>query len=399
MPDRLLLRLDPSGSLNWLRQAADGRVLSSSQSGPPPASVLEAPGEIVVLVPAEQVLLVRTRIHARNRAQLLQAVPYAIEDQLLGAVEDLHFAVRSDGDDQVGVAVVARSRMKDWLEQLAAAGIRADVVLPDSLALPVEPDRACAMIDEARALLRLDRWSGVACTRSELPAWLTQIRASGMDRALDVHDFGSQDALQLDGPLGTVQTGLRDPLAFLARNLKAPAINLLSGEFASSHRQARGERWWRRAGMVAAACLVLAFVHRGIEVGRMSRALAEVDADLSATLQTTFPDLGAAERTRAPQAVMQDRLERLRGGSESSGMLRLMSQIAPLLGRTTRTQVRGLEYRNGVLEVGLRSPDVATLDSMREQFAAIPGLSAEVTASVPVDSAVDGRIRIRGVTP
>ena len=77
----------------------------------------------------------------------------------------------------------------------------------------------------------------------------------------------------------------------------------------------------------------------------------------------------------------------------------MLTQIAPVLGRTTRTQVRGLEFRNGALEVGLRSPDVATLDSMREQFAAIPGLSAEVTASVPADTGVDGRIRIRGDAP
>jgi hypothetical protein len=31
---------------------------------------------------------------------------------------------------------------------------------------------------------------------------------------------------------------------------------------------------------------------------------------------------------------------------------------------------------------------------LREQFSAIPGLNAEVTASIPVENAVDGRIRI-----
>ena len=399
MPDRLLLRLDSSGSLNWLRQAADGRMLSSAQHGIPPAAVLESPGEVVVLVPAEQVLLLRTRIHARNKAQLQQAVPFAIEDQLLGAVEDQHFAVCGDGEDQVGVAVVSRTQMKSWLDHLRAAGVRPDVLVPESLALPVEPERACALVEDTRAVVRLDRWSAFACARADLPVWLTQVRASGMDRALDVHDFGDAAPLPLEGQMGAVQTGLRDPLAFLARHLQSPRLNLLSGEFASSHRQARGDRWWRRAGMLAAACLVLLFVHRGIEVGQLSRSIDQINAGLADTLLKTFPDLGAAERTRAPQSVMQDRLERLRGGNEAGGMLRMLSQIAPMLGRTTRTQLRGLEYRNGVLEVGLRSPDVATLDSMREQFAAIPGLSAEVTASVPVDAGVDGRIRIRGAAP
>ena len=150
---------------------------------------------------------------------------------------------------------------------------------------------------------------------------------------------------------------------------------------------------------MAAALVVLAFVHRGIEVYQLGQSLARVDTALSDSLLKTFPDLGVAERSRAPQSVMRDRLERLRGGSETSGFLRLLGQIAPVLGRTTRTQMRGLEFRNGILEVGLRAPDVATLDSMREQFSAIPGLSAEVTASVPADSGVDGRIRIRGDSP
>src|SRR5690606_37679339 len=154
MPDRLLLRLDPSGSLNWLRQAADGRMLSSAQHGIPPAAVLESPGDVVVLVPAEQVLLLRTRIHARNKAQLQQAVPFAIEDQLLGAVEDQHFAVCGDGEDQVGVAVVSRTQMKSWLDHLRAAGVRPDVLVPESLALPVEPERACALVEDTRAVVR-----------------------------------------------------------------------------------------------------------------------------------------------------------------------------------------------------------------------------------------------------
>jgi general secretion pathway protein L len=399
MPDRLLLRLDRTGNMTWLRQSADGRMLSSSQHGVPPASAVGAQSEVVVLVPAEQVLLVETRINARNSAQLQQAVPFAVEDQLLGSVEDQHFSVHSGSDDQVGVAVVAKAQMRAWLAQLASAGIRPDVLLPESMALPVGPDSATALVEKGRVVARLSAWSAMACASEDFPAWLAQVRAAGIDRVLDVHEFGPAEPLHLEGRIGSHDSGLDDPLAFLACHLRTPPVNLLSGEFASGHRQARGARWWRRAAALAAAVVVVAFVYRGLEVRQLSRSVDRLDAAMSDSLLKTFPDLGAAERSRAPQSVMRDRLERLRGGSESSGLLRLLGQIAPVLGRTTRTQVRGLEFRNGILEVGLRSPDVATLDSMREQFSAIPGLSAEVTASVPADTGVDGRIRIRGEAP
>ena len=399
MPDRLILRLHRDASLTWLRQSVDGRMLSSSQQGSPPAAVVASASEIVVLVPAEDVLLIETRVHARTAAQLQQAVPFAVEDQLLGTVEEQHFAIRAGSDDQVAVAVVARTRMREWIEQLQSAGVRADIMLPESLALPPPAQTASAIIDEGRVIVRLDACSAFTCATGDLAGWLAQIRGSGEQRPIEVQDFDEPPASSIEGEFAAYHANPDEPLAYLARHLHKPPLNLLAGEYAAGHRQARGSRWWRRTLVAAAVLLVLVFVQRGLEIRELGQSLRQVDAGMADSLLRTFPDLGASERARAPQVVMRDRLERLRGGSESGGFLRLLGQIAPVLGRTTRTQMRGLEFRNGILEIGLRAPDVATLDSMREQFSAIPGLSAEVTASIPVDSGVDGRIRIRGESP
>jgi general secretion pathway protein L len=80
--------------------------------------------------------------------------------------------------------------------------------------------------------------------------------------------------------------------------------------------------------------------------------------------------------------------------------LRVLAQIAPVLGSTSRIQTRGMEFRNGSLELGLRAPDVATLDAVRERLAALPGLKVVVTAANPGQDGIDGRIRIgSGGTP
>lgn len=398
MPDRLLIRLDRHGGLCWLRQSPDRRP-ASSQSGAPPASALADAAEIVVLVPAEDVLVTSARIHARSSSQRLQAIPFAVEDQLLGAIESQHFAIQDGAGDPIGVAVVARQTMREWMEQLSAAGIRADTVIPDSLALAPATDGARILVDHDRAIVRLAPWSAMACPTADLPTWLKLTHAEDGARTVEVHQSGDGRSLGIDVAADRHHPGLTDPLAFLASQFQDPGINLLCGEFSSGHRHARAARWWRRAAIVAAAALVFAFVHRAIEVNRLAGTLERIDTAMSDSLMRTFPDLGAAERTRAPQEVMRDRLERLRGGDETSGLLRVLGQVAPVLGRTTRTQVRGIEFRNGILELGLRSPDVATLDNIREQFSAIPGLVAEVTASVPAETGVDGRIRVRGAAP
>lgn len=361
--------------------------------------MIGADNEVVVLVPTEQVLLLKARVNARSAAQRAQAVPYAVEDQILGAIEDQHFAWQVETDGDLGIAVVARDVLRGWLDRLAAAGLKPDRLLPEALALPVTAPTAMAMIDGGTLSLRLDAWSALATTLDEFPAWLAALRSSGLAEALEVHAFGP--AAGFDASLATagLHAGKSDPLAFLARHIDATGINLLSGEFAAPHRRSRATRLWRRVAVLAAAVVLAAFAHRALEVRQMSATLDRIDAGMADLVARSFPDLGAAERQRSPQAVMQERLERLRGGGETSGMLALLGQVAPFIGRTTRSQLRGLEYRNGVLEVGLRSPDVATLDSLREQFAALPGISAEVTASVPLDTGVDGRIRIQAVKP
>src|SRR5690606_22994241 len=108
------------------------------------------------------------KLAARNRAQLLQAVPYAVEDLLLDPVEDLHFAAVRAEADSVGVAVVARRTLRGWLERLAADGIEPDLLVPESLALPFSPGRMHAMVEDDRATLRLAPWSAFACSLAEL---------------------------------------------------------------------------------------------------------------------------------------------------------------------------------------------------------------------------------------
>lgn len=396
MPDRLLLRLAPDGGLTWLRQRAGMPATGASVAGVPPASAIADARHVVVLVPAEDVLLTEVKLAARNRAQLLQAVPYAVEDLLLDPVEDLQFAAAHGQGDTVGVAVVAQRTLRGWLERLAAEGIEPDVLLPDSLALPVTSGRAQVMLEEGRATLRLAPWSAFACSLPELADRLSRLEAAP---PLEVHDFRAAAPLALPGA-AAYRERQRDPLAWLARGLAGAPLNLLEGRFAP-RRRARGSRAWKIAGGLAAAVVLLAFADLGGEVLRLSRASTRLDAFAREEVRKAFPDVDEAQFDRlSPEQLMRDRLERLRGGAGAGELLQRLAGIGPVIGSSTRIQTRGIEYRNGTLELALRAPDVAALDLVRERLGTVPGLRAEVTAANPGPDGVDGRIRVvEGSTP
>ena len=396
MPDRLLLRLASDGGLTWLRQRAGAPAVVASAAGVPPGAVLEGVREIVVLVPSEDVLLTDVKLAARNRAQLQQAVPYAVEDLLLDPVEDLHFAAARGAGDVVGVAVVARRTLRGWLDRLAADGIEPDVLLPESLALPTLPGRAQVLVEDARATLRLAPWSAFACSHAELDDRLSRLDAL----PLEVHDFRAAPPLAMAGTIAAYHERRRDPLAWLAQHLPATPLNLLDAGFAP-RRRARGSRPWKIAAALAAAVVMLAFADLGGEVWRLSRASDRLDALAREDARKAFPEADDAVFDRmSPEPFMRDRLERLRGGAGAGELLRRLAGVGPVIGSSSRIQTRGLEFRNGTLELALRAPDVAALDVVRERLAAVPGLRADVTAANPGPDGVDGRIRVvAGATP
>ncbi len=390
MTDRVLVRLASDGSIRRSGRHAGGAPASGagrSRSVP-----------VWVLVPAEDVLVTQATLSARNRTQLLTALPFAIEDQLLDPVEELHFAAGPASDGKVLAAVVAKATIRGWLEQLTAAGITADVLLPESLALPLESGNASALVDEDRAIVRLAADSAFTCHVDELPAWLA---AANIDTDIVVHDARPRTASPLNLSQNAKLIHEDDALAFLARGLApTPPLNLLDGEFAPRHKHARSARLWRVAAMLAATVVLLALAGRAADTWRLSRAAAGIETATVDTVRTTLPNLDAATLARSdPEQLMRERMQGMGAGVQSDSLLHLLGAIAPILGSTTRVQTRGMEYRNGTLELGLRSPDVATLDAMRERFAAQPGLDAEVTAANTGEAGIDGRIRIAGAKP
>ncbi|MDR3389160.1 MAG: type II secretion system protein GspL [Rudaea sp.] len=391
MSDRLLLRLHADGSLAWLAQDAQGRPLSGANAGVPPAETLTRVRRILVLVPAEQVLLLDTPRMSAQRAQFAKALPFALEDQLASPVEELHFALPERlNESRVPVAIVERNILRRWLERLARDGIRPDALIPETLALPP----GCVVIEPDRALLRTAPAQAGACDLAALPDWLDLFAANaGEPVALDVLDFRSAPALSLPVAIAHYHERQRDPLAFFAAQLHAePALNLLQGQFAPAHRHAPALRLWRNAAVLAAAAVLLLFVYYGVDCWRLASESARLDTAMRGVLHEGFPEMDNVAGD--PRQLMDSALMRMRGGADAGGLLRVLNQIAPTLGSTTRMTLRSVEYHNATLELGLRAPDVPALDLMRERLANLPGLKVEVTAATSADNGIDGRLRI-----
>ena len=398
MSERLLIRLHPDGRMSWLTLSAQSRAASAANGGKPPAQALARAQRVVAIVPAEHVVLLDTPRMSAQRAQFVKAVPFALEDQLVSPVEDLFFALPERlSEERVAVAVVARKTLQGWIDQLAATGIRPDAVFVETQLLPVGDNAGSVMIENDRAVWRSGKTQGGVSDVPALTEWLAVIRAGQPElHAMDVYDFRERaEKPPLPDRHIRYHANQRDVLAFLAAQLATePELNLLQGEFAPTHRRAPTERLWRNAGLLGAAAVILLFVYFVADYWKLSRQSVQLETAERQILHDSFPQMDTVAGD--PRQLMQNALDNLRGGTDATGLLHLLTQIAPALSSTTRTTLTSLEYHNATLELGLRAPDVSTLDLMRERLSTVPGLNVQVTASNTGTNGVDGRLRITG---
>jgi len=156
--------------LRWRRTEAGGNVRRGAQRG---LEGLASADEIVVWTPAAETLLLRARLPTRSAAKIAQALPFALEDQLIDPPEKLHFAFTREADGALAVAVTRRERMEGWLAALAAAGLAPTRLAPVTLSLPLS-DRAWTLaFSDGEMVLRCGLLAGFGGPReSHPPGWL-----------------------------------------------------------------------------------------------------------------------------------------------------------------------------------------------------------------------------------
>lgn len=389
MSHRHLIRLFDDERAQWFALDRAGRVLSGPFDGLP-TSAAEA---TVVLVPSADVLLLEAPRVARQRRQLERALPFAVEEHLVAAVEQVHVALLDDsGAGAVATAVVSRERLDGWLARLAASGIHADRLLPESLVLPCESGPTL-LLDGDAATLRHARAGALSGSRDEVADWFALLAEQGESRAITLISNGPPGELPAWAPgIRSISTDANACLAARVAELPADGSDLLTGSFTPAHRGAAGGRAWAWAAGLALAGIGIAALSMGVERWQLDRQYANQRLQMENLLRETLPDV---QRIVDPRAQMLGELSRRSGQAQGGGALAMIGRIAPLLSGSGRYTLDGIEFRSGTLDITVRGSDVATLDELRERITTL-GYAAELTSMVPGSGGVEGKLRVRG---
>lgn len=410
----LVIRLhsDDSSQSSWIAVDGDG-----TRRGPPAegglADAARHVGDrtVIVLVPATEVATLSVNLPARG-ARLEAALPYALEDQVADDVENLHFAAGARRDNgELPVAVVARSKMAEWLAVLEDAGIQAAKIIPENNGLALIPNTLSLLVAEGQVMFN-DGDNVEFIMQGVRPS--DALAAAGVlaDSAGDSDSGASRHLLVYCEPADEQQfehdwNALRHELDSVDINLlpdgilprlavtvaSGVGINLLQGEF--GEQTAIGElfRPWRYAAALLLGLVLLGIAGKSVDNYRLALEESALKEQFITEYRQIRPD---DTRDITDPLGMVNSVRRSLGGSDVAFQVFLPSlqQLAQALQQNPSADIEAISYRAGVVDVRLSAPDVATLDSIQRSVSASSRFKASIQSTDQVGDKVNSRIQI-----
>jgi len=399
----LVIRIgNAEGGACWQAVDAHGAPLAGRGEGElEQAAELAAGRKVVLLIPAREVFRARLDLPARGRRSAIRGARYALEDRIVGDVEDLHFAVGPAAGDQLEVAAVERQWLERLLGRVEEAGLLPVAVYGEGDALPQLPNAAAALLEKNTLLLRDDSGQVVSARPGELAGLIDIAGAEDADdeavpfRLVIYCEPALQGVAQdvlaglngRDVELRLLDQGVMPQLA--AESMSGSAVNLLQGKF-----RRRDDRAGRLRG-AAIGLLAVALLYPGylaMDGWRAQREYQALAGIVEARLRQMMPDAGASVDLRGEfrrRVVSAD----LSAAADSDGFLRLLQSLERAGGSGTR--VLGLNYGSRSAQVRLAAADMETLDRVRRSLIS-SGHSVLIQTAVPESNgSVTGELSVR----
>lgn len=366
--DRVLFRLERDGTARWLRPG------TSVRAGPLTELAQCGAREWIWLLPGQDVQVAEVEVPAARPAVQLQALPFVLEDQLLGALGEQVIAHRRRGRTRFKVALTARETLLAGHAALRAAGVSPTACVAESSAVPCREDEWTLVVMGDRGWLRCAAHGSYAFPASQWPAFLeTAITTGAAPAALRVLGTlpGAESLASIAREIPCAhEPAPADPLDLFAAGYVRDETPDFSGHLpgAGGGLQA-GERRW----LMAAAVLVLATAlgHAGFllwQVSALTRAVDAAKARTERSFREIFPDIPRLvdARVQASQALAE-LAARAGGGGDFPRLLTLAG--APLVAPgATGLSLVSLGYERGALEIRLAAPDMTAIERYQQQL-------------------------------
>ncbi|MDR3492521.1 MAG: type II secretion system protein GspL [Gammaproteobacteria bacterium] len=324
--------------------------------------------DIHVVVPSQTVLLSYAKLPKLNRHRLLQAIPFALEEQLLTDVHDLHFAIGTYQTDGIPVAIVTKKQMALWSTLLAEHDIKATVMLPESLAIPYAVDQWHILIHDDLAIVRTDFYNGFGCDKNNLAQMLLLKLNETTVKPAEIMIINYDDA-ELNLKINNIniiennfssQNFLKEMHA-----ISDYPINLLQQQFEAKKSKIENKKIWRISSYLASAIIGLLFLSHIVSFFILHNQVTALDNAITKIYKHNFP---LASSIIAPKQRMNDKLNNLQHQGNKNHLLVWLSYVGKSLKEASGIRLAQLDFHNNQLNIQITALNSNQLDTFTQSL-------------------------------
>ena len=379
MSEQLVVRLgsESNQSVHWLVWSTTEREIIASgvlnnTSALNELTVRAGGRAIIALVPSSDISFRLVELPGRLNKQVLNALPYMLEQELSSDIDKLHFAVIDKSANQVMVAILNHDKMQMWQNWLEQAALQCHQFIPDVLTLPLAQEGWSAVKLGAQWLIRQGQSQGLCVESALLPLVLMGAGASAnnVEPAEQQLITSYSDISDMTGA-NWQQAELELPLQLCAQGAVANSVNLLQGRYKLTQAGNVVWRLWRGTALVAGLAVAMIFTHQFIELKQLQQQQAALDNDIKQVYKTVFKPKTMRLSSRLVKKQMQSRLTQLQGGAGDRSFLVMLSQLAPAFQQAQSIKPVTMRYdsKQGSLRILVNASDFQAFDQFKTTIA------------------------------
>lgn len=391
----ILLHLEDLAHPSWILHG--GEFSEQVYKGNPDALKDLADGrQVILIVPGEDVLLTSSKLPKLSKSRLSQALPYALEEQVIPEVESLHFAAGEyQPDNELPVAIVAKEKMQQWIELLQSWDVMADQFIAEFFCLPVE-ENCWQVVVTNKIIIRITEYKALTCDPESIHEICQLLLAQShvTPQNFYINYYESQNKLKLNTPFPVTEQVFpsKQIIEDFARSvLQTPHINLLQGQFATKKSKfpERGRLIQFMAGL-AVAWAILIFSYPTVSYFFLHHKVRELDARIADIYKQNFPQ---STSVVAPKLRMEEKLKSLSNNKNASRLLHLLAFVAKDLETSPNVSIKRFDFQNNQLNLevsALSSEDFSLFtENLQKQ-----GLSVQQQNANVVDTKINATVLI-----
>lgn len=322
---------------------------------------------VTVYIPQQMILQTAVQMPPKANKQQLNAISYAIEDQLAEDIENCFFAVLpQQEDDSVPVAVIDQYKMDEISALLDEYHLQVRLILPQMYLCPW-PDDVSVMATVSSIqdgfLVRTSAHEGLYCESSVFPQILKLISRQSEQKDQKVICYGNVPE-QLE--IADVAIEPQPQLNLLIQEIdESTCLNFKQKQYQSSNQWIGIVRQWKWPALALSLLLIILISDAVIDLWQQKSLLNTLVQQQNALLEQKLPELAGSDN---PRQALTKYMADNRGGSAHMGFLDQLHEFVRLKEGLTQLKTGKIQFQKHSLIVDLESKDLKSLESLRAKL-------------------------------